>query len=168
MPSTRNVPPIRDTQHYFQHIFLRMWLCGAVRILWCLSKGVICFGVPGRKRFDALWSPSTLLKMEVLFVPDEAVLLSHFVLVGGVNSVCRSEEEGKEKMYINFRLVSNVEWSSDVQWNPIASCLSTSFFNQHWNEIYMRCACCAYRNFIPNEEFLIGVRQNILQERDGE
>lgn len=111
---------------------------------------------------------STLLKMDGSFVPDEAVLLSHFVLVGGVNYVCRSEEEGKEKMYINFRLVSNVEWSSDVQWNPIASCLSTSFFNQHWNEIYMRCACCAYQNFIPNEEFLIGVRQNILQERDGE
>lgn len=52
---------------------------------------------------------STLLKMDGSFVPDEAVLLSHFVLVGGVNYVCRSEEEGKEKMYINFRLVSNVE-----------------------------------------------------------
>lgn len=47
--------------------------------------------------------------MDGSFVPDEAVLLSHFVLVGGVNYVCRSEEEGKEKMYINFRLVSNVE-----------------------------------------------------------
>lgn len=43
-------------------------------------------------------------------MPDEAVLLSPFVLVGGVNSVCRSEEEGKEKMYINFRLVSNVKF----------------------------------------------------------
>lgn len=61
-----------------------MRLCGAVRILGCLSKGVICVGIPGRKRFDVDLLNSTLLKTGVLFVPNEAVLLSHFVLVGGV------------------------------------------------------------------------------------
>lgn len=131
MPSTRNVPPVTDTQHYFQHILCHVRLCDAVRIPWCVSKGSICFGVPGRERFDALWCVAlhnnAVLKTGCLFVPDELVLLSHFVLVGGVAWFIG--------VYINFRLVSNVEWSSDLQWNPIASSLSTSFFNQHWNEI---------------------------------
>lgn len=88
---------IPNTRHDFLHI-LHVRLCDALRILRCLSKKLICFGVPGRKRFGAS------LYIDLLKSTSEKgtgclmrFFLSHLVCVGAVTvfAEVKEKEEGR-------------------------------------------------------------------------
>lgn len=144
-----------------------MSLCN-VMVLRCLSKGIICFGVPLRKSsmlHDYL--NSILLKtgeFSFFFFAcwcSPFVTLS-FVLLGGVILfVAAREKEGM--IFINSRLISNVKF-----WHAMKSCGIFSFFSlvstKRWSIWDVRCWMCQY--FMPSEEVLIGLRQDVIQERD--
>lgn len=78
MPSTGNFLNL-ETRSIFASMYF-IWDCDT-GVLGCLSKRVVCFGVPGRKRFDVPWYmrllTSTLRKMEgfCLFLPGDAGLI---------------------------------------------------------------------------------------------
>lgn len=110
---------------------LHVRLCDAVRILGCLSKRVIGFGVPRRRKFGSS------LCAHLLRSPSEkgTRFLSHLVLVGAVIMFAEVREK-EEKRCISISDWFQV-WSSDMvkcyrKFSPHLS------LNDHWDVCEVR------------------------------
>lgn len=144
-----------------------MSLCN-VMVLRCLSKGIICFGVPLRKSsmlHDYL--NSILLKtgeFSFFFLCLMMQSFCHFILCTSWwgYSVCSREREERDDIY-QFQIIFKC---------PVLTCNEILrhflFFSlvstEGWSIWDVRCWTCQY--FMPSEEVLIGLRQDVIQERD--